>query len=133
MKITEFRKLVREEVRKGLVEATNITSKSTPAEIKSIIEKILVKLESEIDNKSKSITIGVNKKKPSEQVNLAFKDIQIVRKGFNETKKVIDLYNEVASTADLYFDRLDSDSPSLKSDATNVLKNLIDLLRKNNL
>lgn len=128
-----FKKLIREEVKKILAEAANITPKSTPTEIKSIIEKTLVKLESEIDNKSKSITIGVNKKKPSGQVNLAFKDIQIVRKGFNETKKVIDLYKEVANTADLYFDRLDSDDPSLKSDATNVLKDLIDLLRKNNL
>jgi len=116
-----------------LAEAANITPKSTPTEIKGIIEKVLVKLESEIDNKSKSITVGVNKKKPSGQVNLAFKDIQIVRKGFNETKKVIDLYNKVANTADLYFDRVDSNDPSLKSDATNVLKDLIDLLRKNNL
>ncbi len=134
MKASEFKKIVREEIEKSLKEQTQIKPNVSAKELKNTLTPILTKLEQEIDNASKNITIALTKKQ--KKVNpsyLSSKDIMVTRKGVEKTKQLIDVYNKVVDRANTYIDSLENPESYDEEMSQEVLAELKELLQKHNL
>jgi hypothetical protein len=135
MKLSEFRKLIREEVRKTVKEATQINPNISAEELKNTITPVLTKLEQQIDTASKNITIALTKKvkKSSNPSRIPAKDIMITRKGVVEAKKLIDVYNDLVSYTDAYVNSVEKPDDYDPEFTGNVLAKIKEMLQKNNL
>jgi hypothetical protein len=107
MKASEFRKLIREEVKKTLNEGTQLPKGATADQIVQTIQPILDQLEKDMDDAVKGVSISVRKRpKVSKTTALKLKDIAVMRKGVSEVQKLNQAYKDISHVAIVYTESL---------------------------
>lgn len=125
MKASEFRKLIREEVKKSLNESTQLPEGISPDQVAKIVTPILEKLEKDIEAAAQNVTTTLTKKRAAKASNIPGQvevyNMMITRKGVEEVKALVEKYNEIGRLTNLYADRMADPSASMRKDAPRVL------------
>ena len=125
MKASEFKKLIREEVKKSLNEATQLPKGISPDQVAKIVTPILEKLEKDIEAAAQNVTTALTKRRAAKTANIPGQvevyNMMITRKGVEEVKALVEKYNEIGRFANLYADRMADPSASMRKDAPRVL------------
>ena len=135
MKLSELKKVIKEEVRKVVKETTQINPNISAEELRNTITPVLTKLEQQVDAASKNISIAVTKRvnKSSNPSRIPSKKIMITRKGVVEAKKLIDVYNDLVSYVDAYINSVEEPDDYDQAFSARVLAKIKEILQKNNL
>ena len=101
MKLTEFKKLIREEVRKVIKEAYNIPTQVTGAEFVEAVKNLLPDIRQRIDKAAKSVKVTYVEDDYETKQHPAGNELKVVYVGIKDANKLANGYNRILSDLDL--------------------------------
>lgn len=101
MKTSEFRQLIREEVRKVVAEAYNIPTEVTGAEFIEAVESLLPDIRQNIDKAAKNVKVTYVEDDYKTQQHSAGKGLKVVYVGIKVSNKLANGYNRILDDLDL--------------------------------
>ena len=102
MKLSQFRQVIKEEVRKTLKEAYNLPTQATPEEFQQAVNDILLDLKKQIDKAAASVkVVYIDNDNPNRQYSVG-NELMVKYEGIKQANKLVSAYNDILYYLDSY-------------------------------